>query len=83
MAAAPESDSGPPLPRFGPGGGARLSYAFALDDFASLCLRPGRRPGRWRAGGAPLKPYRKLSQHWWALVVLSRLMLYTWAPLDA
>ena len=40
MAAAPESDSSPAAPRFGPGGGARLSHAFSLDDFASpACVR--------------------------------------------
>jgi hypothetical protein len=45
----------------GPGGSARLSYAF-LSMTPRPCLRPGLGPGQWRAAGAPLKPWRNLSQ---------------------
>ena len=48
-------------------------------------LRPERGGGRpgWRAEGVPLKPWGKLSQTPSATSVLSCLMLYTLAPLDA
>ena len=36
MSAAPEPDSSPAAPPLGPGGGARLSHASPLDDFAFL-----------------------------------------------
>ena len=58
MAAALESDSAPPFPAT-PGGGVRLSHAFSPNDFASpACVRAW--PGAWRAGGAPLKPAKKV-----------------------
>ena len=59
IADAPESDSSP---RPFPAEAIDLVvlpvsvHAFALDHFAPNCSRSGLRPGRWRAGGAPLKP---------------------------
>ena len=55
----------PPLARLGPGGRcASQSRIIALDDCAPPAFfRPGLGPDGRRAGGAPLKPYRKLSQH--------------------
>lgn len=49
MAAAPEPDSSPHRPRFGPGGGARLSHTSPLDDIAV----PARDPGLSPALGVP------------------------------
>jgi hypothetical protein len=37
----------------------------------------------WRAEGAPLMIVKKVLTAPWPTAVLSRLMLYTWAPLDA
>jgi hypothetical protein len=60
IAAAPESDSGPSLPRLVVLVVPRLSHAFPLDDFAHSCPASGSWPGRWRAGGAPLKAVEKV-----------------------
>ena len=60
MAAAPESAScARRFPVRGPGGGARLSHASPLDDFA-LLLASGPSARRWRAGGAPLMIVKKI-----------------------
>jgi len=54
---------------------------FPLDCSRPSSLLKAQGGQAWRAGGAPLKPYRKLSQLQ-GTIVLSRLMLATLAPFD-
>ena len=56
MAAAPESDSGPPLPRSWSWWWCPSQSRIPLSMTSRPCPESGPWPGRRRAGGAPLKP---------------------------
>jgi hypothetical protein len=58
MAAAPESGSAPLIPAYGLV--VPVSVTHSLSMISRSCLRPGHRPGAWRAEGAPLKVVRKV-----------------------
>jgi hypothetical protein len=58
----PESDSGPPLPPPLVLAVVPVSLTHSRSMTSRPCVAYGPRPGRWRAGGAPLKPYRRSAQ---------------------